>query len=117
MGFDSAIATTLNFLPKLAVNIKKAIKENKVQEARDLQMKLTEACSVITADGKSNSIFLVKVINWNNFFAGTWVPTMKVAMSLVTDIDPGFARPPLTNLTSKEIEKMKTALKSLKIID
>lgn len=51
MGFDSAIATTLNFLPDYAVGIQKAIRENRVEEARKLQDSLSDACGVITRDG------------------------------------------------------------------
>lgn len=52
MGFDSSIATTLNMLPQYAVGIKKAIKANNVEEARELQKNLSAACSFITQDGK-----------------------------------------------------------------
>lgn len=52
MGFDSAIATSLNFLPQYAVGIQKAVKGNKIDEARKLQESLTAACNFITQDGK-----------------------------------------------------------------
>lgn len=61
MGFDSAIATTLNFLPQYAVGIQKAIRENRVQEARKLQESLSDAADVITRDGKTISFYFHKI--------------------------------------------------------
>nr|XP_023022964.1 N-acetylneuraminate lyase-like [Leptinotarsa decemlineata] len=97
MGFDSIIATTLNFIPQLASNIMKAVNESRIDEARKLQNKLSAACAVITKDG-------------------AWVPTMKIAMGLITSIDVGKARPPLDNLTEEQQTEMKNSLKALSIL-
>nr|CAH7768349.1 unnamed protein product [Callosobruchus chinensis] len=54
MGFDSVIATTLNIVPQYAVKIRDSIKSNKIEEARELQLRLNEICAVITKNGKSS---------------------------------------------------------------
>lgn len=54
MGFDSAIATTLNIIPQYSIQILEAIEANKLEEAREVQNRLSEACSIITKNGKSN---------------------------------------------------------------
>jgi len=92
LGFDSVIATSLNIMPGLSVDIVKAIKENRVEDAKATQEKLTAACKVITKDG-------------------AWVPTMKIAMNLFTPINVGLARPPLKNLTDAEQKDMQITLK------
>lgn len=92
LGFDSVIATSLNMLPQHSVEIVKAIKENRVEDAKVIQEKLTAACKVITKDG-------------------AWVPTMKVAMNLFTPINVGLARPPLSNLTEAQQKDMGATLK------
>ncbi|KAG5874038.1 hypothetical protein JTB14_008000 [Gonioctena quinquepunctata] len=97
LGFDSVIATTLNIVPHLALNIIKAVKENKILEARSLQNQLSTACTIITKDG-------------------AWVPTMKVGMNLVTPINVGKARPPLDNLTEAQQNEMKKSLQSISLI-
>ncbi|XP_057652421.1 N-acetylneuraminate lyase-like isoform X1 [Diorhabda carinulata] len=96
-GFDSAIGTSLNMLPQYAVKILKAAKENNIAEARKLQHVLTEAVNIISKDG-------------------AWVPTMKVAMNLITPINVGVARPPLKNLTEAQIEDMRKSLKEIRIL-
>ncbi|KAJ8952243.1 hypothetical protein NQ314_007575 [Rhamnusium bicolor] len=93
LGFDSAIATTLNILPQYSVQILNAINDSNVEEARAIQNKLTAASSVITKNG-------------------AWVPTMKVAMNLITPINVGLARPPLQNLTTELSNEMQNSLKA-----
>ncbi|XP_018568553.2 N-acetylneuraminate lyase-like isoform X1 [Anoplophora glabripennis] len=97
MGFDSAIATTLNVLPQYSIQILEAIKANKVDEAREIQNKLTDACSIITKNG-------------------AWVPTMKAAMNLVTPINVGAARPPLSNLSTNHVNEMQRLLTAASVL-
>nr|CAI5869694.1 unnamed protein product [Callosobruchus analis] len=94
MGFDSVIATTLNIVPQYAVKIRDAIKSNKVEEARKLQLRLNEICAVITKNGN-------------------WVPTMKAAMTSLTEFNVGPARPPQMNLSVEHIEEMNRSLKTI----
>ncbi|CAG9822939.1 unnamed protein product [Phaedon cochleariae] len=97
MGFNSFIATTLNFLPQSASGIMKAVKEGRMEEARKIQEQLTAACSAITKHGH-------------------WVPTMKVAMNLVTPINVGKSRPPLDNLTEAQEKEMRDSLKAISVL-
>lgn len=60
--------------------------------------------------------FIAHLVDIPFSFSGAWVPTMKVAMNLVTGINPGPARPPLINLTTTETDKMKNSLKLLNIM-
>ncbi|KAJ8946426.1 hypothetical protein NQ318_014412 [Aromia moschata] len=92
MGFDSAIATTLNIYPQYAVNILKAISESKVEEAAKVQEQLSAVVSIITKNG-------------------AWVPTMKVAMNLVSPINVGVVRPPFENLSTEHSGEMEKSLK------
>ncbi|XP_072378537.1 N-acetylneuraminate lyase-like [Diabrotica undecimpunctata] len=97
MGFDSAIATSLNMMPQHAVKIVKAVKENNITEAKRLQNVLTDAVNIVIKDG-------------------AWVPTMKVAMNLLTPINVGQSRPPLVNLTQAQIDDMEQSLKKLDLL-
>ncbi|KAK7866729.1 hypothetical protein R5R35_003150 [Gryllus longicercus] len=94
LGFDSAIATTLNMVPDPSLKILAAIKNNSNKDARDQQIKLNELIRIMTRNGG-------------------WVATMKVAMNVITPINVGRPRPPLTALTEAQITQMKTELKSL----
>ncbi|XP_066142514.1 N-acetylneuraminate lyase-like isoform X2 [Euwallacea fornicatus] len=91
IGFDSVIATSLNFMPGHFVQIMKAIKENRVSDARAIQEKLTAACKVITKNG-------------------AWIPTMKVAMNFVSPINVGSARAPLKNLSPEHVAELQVDL-------
>ncbi|XP_019868861.1 N-acetylneuraminate lyase isoform X2 [Aethina tumida] len=93
LGFDSAIATSLNIFPQYSVQIMEACKASRLEEAKKTQEKLTAACSIITKNGG-------------------WVPTMKVAMNVATPINVGMARAPLKNLTQQHILEMKQSLSS-----
>ncbi|CAH1105599.1 unnamed protein product [Psylliodes chrysocephalus] len=97
MGFDSIIATSLNMLPQYSVAIAKAIKENNIIEARKIQDELSAIVAVITKNG-------------------AWVPTMKVATTLLTQIDVGKARLPLLNLTDEHVTEMKESLKKVSLL-
>lgn len=97
LGFDSAIATTLNMLPSPSIKMLAAIKNNRSKEALEEQRKLSAAINVMTRNGG-------------------WVATMKAAMNLMTPIDVGPPRPPLTPLTSKEIQQLKQELTAMKLL-
>lgn len=45
-------------------------------------------------------------------FLGGWVETMKEAMSIVTPINCGPPREPLTRLSSRQIKQMEVELKA-----
>lgn len=94
LGFDSAIATSLNMFPQLGVKILEAVKQSKLDQARETQKTLTKVCSIVTKHG-------------------AWVPTMKVAMDLFTPIKVGKAREPLMNITPAQIKEMEEAMKSI----
>ncbi|RZC40913.1 DHDPS domain containing protein [Asbolus verrucosus] len=96
LGFDSAIATTLNMFPQLGITILEAVKQSKLDKAKETQDILTEVCAIVTKNGP-------------------WVPTMKVAMDLYTPIKVGKAREPLINITAEHINEMKVALKTVGI--
>nr|AEE63256.1 unknown [Dendroctonus ponderosae] len=91
LGFDSVIATGINFLPDHFNSIMAAVRANKVEEARAIQEKLTAAVKVVTKNG-------------------AWVPTMKVAMNAITPIDVGLARSPLKNLNAAQIRELQVDL-------
>lgn len=91
LGFDSIIATCLNFLPGHFVKIGEYLRENRIEDARAVQEKLTAACKVITRDG-------------------TWIPTMKVAMNTISPINVGLARAPFKNLNEDQVRELQTNL-------
>jgi dihydrodipicolinate synthase/N-acetylneuraminate lyase len=52
LGFDSAIATSLNMLPGPSIKILAAIRNNDPSEALKEQKKLSKAINAITRNGK-----------------------------------------------------------------
>lgn len=52
LGFDSSIMTTLNIFPELPIKIFDLMKANKLNEARDMQQKLSRKCDEILKHGK-----------------------------------------------------------------
>jgi N-acetylneuraminate lyase len=96
LGFDSAIATTLNMFPQLGIDILEAVKQSKLDKTKKTQDTLTQVCSVVTKHG-------------------AWVPTMKVAMDLFTPIKVGKAREPLTNITGEQMKEMEASMKTINI--
>lgn len=52
LGFDSAILSSLNICPDLAVNVYDSIANNDLMEARNLQNKLTQRIFEITKGGR-----------------------------------------------------------------
>lgn len=96
LGFDSAIATTLNMFPQLGITILDAVKQSKLDKAKETQDILTQVCSTVTKNG-------------------SWVPTMKVAMDLYTPVKVGKAREPLVNITTDHVKQMKEEMKGIKL--
>ncbi|CAG9766234.1 unnamed protein product [Ceutorhynchus assimilis] len=92
LGFDSVIATGLNFLPEHFVKLVALVKENKIVEARNVQAKITAAVKAVSKHGH-------------------WIPTMKVAMNSFTSVDVGLAREPLKNLTQEQVKQIQTEVK------
>ncbi|XP_044745061.1 N-acetylneuraminate lyase-like isoform X2 [Coccinella septempunctata] len=94
LGMDSAIGTTFNIFPNLSIDILNAMNQSQTEHAREIQEKLTYTIEVIKK-------------------YGSWVATMKHAMNLLTPINVGKARKPLTNLTEGDQKKMADALEFL----
>lgn len=52
LGFNSAIATTLNMFPKLGLEILENIQNSNVNEAKEKQDKLNSLIDVVVKNGK-----------------------------------------------------------------
>ncbi|GFG38025.1 hypothetical protein Cfor_02319 [Coptotermes formosanus] len=97
LGCDSAIATSLNMFPSPSIKILAAMRNNLPTEALQEQRKLSDAIRVITHNG-------------------SWVSTMKAAMSVMTPIDVGPPRPPLTPLSDEHTQELKKDLAALQLL-
>ncbi|KAF5303604.1 hypothetical protein FQA39_LY09851 [Lamprigera yunnana] len=97
LGFDSAIVTTLNIFPQYGQQILQCIKDGNISEAQAKQNDLNAAIEIITRNG-------------------SWVPTMKVAMNLLTSLNVGPAREPLKSLTTLEEAQIEDELRGLSFI-
>ncbi|XP_076629686.1 N-acetylneuraminate lyase isoform X2 [Colletes latitarsis] len=93
LGMDSFIATSMNMLPDYAIEILAKGKSGNSVGAREKQEQLSRAVIAISK-------------------YGNWVETMKVAMSILTDINVGPVRAPLkvlpleiTATMTKDLEK------------
>ncbi|BES97366.1 DHDPS [Nesidiocoris tenuis] len=84
LGFDSAIATTLNIWPKMLLDIQDLISRNEIERAKAVQDDLA-----------------LKIKNISKH--GNWVSTMKPMMKIVTGLDMGPPRPPLVPLSQQQI--------------
>ncbi|XP_060522437.1 N-acetylneuraminate lyase-like [Cylas formicarius] len=91
LGFDSAIATSINIFPSYATGILEAVKMSDVAKAQGLQENLTAAMKIIRSFGPK-------------------VPTTKVAMNYVSPINVGHARAPLENLSEEQSREMRLSL-------
>ncbi|XP_071448018.1 N-acetylneuraminate lyase-like isoform X2 [Hetaerina americana] len=91
LGFNAAIGTTFNIMPDLGKSIQRAVYMKQYEEGQQFQWKLTRAVRAITKHGR-------------------WVPTMKAAMNLLSDIDMGPPRPPLKCLSPDQEMEMKDEL-------
>ncbi|KAG5669321.1 hypothetical protein PVAND_017209 [Polypedilum vanderplanki] len=79
LGFTSAIMTSLNIVPHLAIKIVEYMKKGEVEKAREQQMLLTEFVEKILKKG-----------------GGDWVPSMKKAFNEnFKDMNLGCVRKPL----------------------
>ncbi|XP_072761333.1 N-acetylneuraminate lyase isoform X2 [Anoplolepis gracilipes] len=94
LGIDSFIMTSINIFPELVLDLLAASKKGDILKAKNLQEKLSSAVLAITKHGN-------------------WVQTMKTAMSLLTDINIGLPRAPLTSLSSDALAIMITDLTNL----
>lgn len=92
LGLDSAIGTTFNIFPGISIEILKAIGQSNVKEARILQEQLNSLIEGIKKHG-------------------SWVATMKYAMSLIMPLNLGKVRKPLNNLTEEEEKSIADSLK------
>ncbi|XP_025833736.1 N-acetylneuraminate lyase [Agrilus planipennis] len=97
LGFDSAIATSLNMWPKYGLNILKQVKDNNVNKALTTQKELSTA-----------------IKHANQY--GEWVPIMKAAMNLTTPINVGVPRDPLLTLTPQQVQSFESDLRKLKFL-
>ncbi|KAL1512715.1 hypothetical protein ABEB36_002258 [Hypothenemus hampei] len=91
LGFNSAIATSMNVFPRYSTGMLEAIKQNQLEIARTLQQNLTNVMNIVTKHGSK-------------------VAGMKLAMNLFTPINVGLARPPLQNPSPYRIEEIKDLL-------
>ncbi|XP_078036828.1 N-acetylneuraminate lyase B [Augochlora pura] len=93
-GIDSYIATTINMLPELSQEILAQWKAGNITKARELQDTLTKAAITISKHGN-------------------WVETMKVAMTMFTNVEVGPTRKPLTTLSTEVKTSMAKDLQTL----
>ncbi|XP_012225268.1 N-acetylneuraminate lyase-like [Linepithema humile] len=94
LGIDSFVLTSLNMFPELILNLYAASKNGKMLKAKSLQEELSRAVNAVTKHGKR-------------------VETMKIAMTLLTDINVGLPRAPLKYYSSEALEIMIKDLKNL----
>ncbi|KAM0736754.1 N-acetylneuraminate lyase [Formica fusca] len=94
LGMDSFIMTSINMFPELVLDILAASKNGDMLRAKNLQEKLSSIVLVITKHGN-------------------WVQTMKTAMNLLTEINVGLPRAPLTSITPDAVATMITDLTNL----
>lgn len=86
LGFDTFNTATVNIFPAHVVKIVEAMKENRVEDAREIQRKLTFGVKVITKRGER-------------------LPCLKAAMNVLSPINVGPIRPPHKDLTEAQIQE------------
>ncbi|XP_076673604.1 N-acetylneuraminate lyase [Andrena cerasifolii] len=94
LGMDSFIATSINMLPELAQEILAQGGEGNSIGAREKQEQLSKVVIAISRHG-------------------SWVETMKVAMSLLTNVNAGPVRAPLKDLSAEITATMASGLRGL----
>ncbi|CAD1471440.1 unnamed protein product, partial [Heterotrigona itama] len=94
LGMNSFIITSLSMFPELTVDAFTAGNAGDLLKARKTQQRLTD---VLTTIGKY----------------GTFIETMKAAMSLLTNINPGPPRAPQQPLSAEAVALMAKDLKNL----
>lgn len=62
LGFDSAIATSLNMFPQLGIDILESIKKGDIQQAREKQDKLNGVIEIVTRNGEF--FFQIRPLNY-----------------------------------------------------
>lgn len=105
LGFDSAIATTLNFAPNLSHNIFNNFKKNEIKQSQNAQKKLTNIVETITKYGKLSDLYYFLLLI--NFFIGDWVTSMKAAMNILSPINVGPVRKPLKQPGDEKLKQLK----------
>ncbi|KAF3426694.1 hypothetical protein E2986_10684 [Frieseomelitta varia] len=94
IGMNSFIITSLSMFPELTVETFTAGNAGNLLKARETQQRLT---NVLTSIGKY----------------GTFIETMKAAMSLLTNINPGPPRVPQQPLSAETVASMAKDLQNL----
>ncbi|KAL0270481.1 UNVERIFIED_CONTAM: hypothetical protein PYX00_007878 [Menopon gallinae] len=97
MGFDSVIGTTLNMMAPVNLAIRDAVLRGDIESALKTQRILTSAVRSITK-------------------YGTWVGTMKSAMNMISPINVGPVREPLSSIPESETCTLCEELNELKDI-
>lgn len=114
---DSFIATSINMLPELAQEILAQGKVGNSIGAREKQEQLSKAVIAISRHGKIDNEMLREDRRLRRGFkyeiTGSWVETMKVAMSLLTNVNAGPVRAPLKDLSPEITATMASGLRSL----
>lgn len=94
LGCYAVISTSLNVMPGRLVKIAKAIKENRIDDATAMQEEVSAICKAATK-------------------YGSFLTSMKTAMSFVTPINVGLSRAPLKNLTEDQQREMKSEFQNI----
>lgn len=94
LGMDSFITTTSNLFPEITLEALNEGKLGNVLRSREKQESLAKMMSTVSKYGK-------------------WVETMKAAMSLLTNINPGPPRAPLKPITTQSMASMAKDLQNL----
>lgn len=101
LGFDSAIMTSLNICPELAIEIMDHMKKSEVSQAAIVQAKLSAKVKEILAVGGRIYPFGMSALFFGitmtiSFSGGDWVPSMKLAFNkkLSSNINVGPVRFP-----------------------
>ncbi|KAL0868965.1 hypothetical protein ABMA27_007292 [Loxostege sticticalis] len=94
LGLKSSIATIVNLFPRQALDIFNAMGNNDLPKVRELQEQLSLAIEAHSSEG-------------------SWVPTMKAGMEIVTDIKVGPPALPQRPLSNEAKERIASKLKKL----
>lgn len=68
LGFESAIATTLNMFPKLGLEILESVQNSKLKEAKAKQEKLNSLIDIVVKNGKNFALVCNKLQQNNTLF-------------------------------------------------
>jgi len=96
-GIESAIGSSYNFVPQLFHQINKAVADNDIKKARELQFVNTNMFEILFKNGNPGLV------------------QQKVAMKLLTGIDLGPARFPQIPMKPEHIKELEKDLREFKI--